>query len=148
MFLEEFTLCVRHLRLKPNTELYALLLGFGKQSLNAIGQLVLVNHPVAQCTVVNATFVLIAKPSVVHNEEFATHRLDVCHHLRHFRLFDVEVNTLPRVEQNLALDVAVHQFVLASPTVEVAAHSAHSLLAVREGCDGSGEGLVLGEMIL
>ena len=148
MLLEEFTLCVRHLRLEPYTELNALILGFGKQTVNAVRQLVLVYNPVAQRTVVDASLVLIAKPSVVHDEQFATHRLDVSHHLRHFRLLDVEIYALPRVEQNLALDVAVHQFVLASPTVEVTAHSAHSLLAVREGCDGSGEGLVLGEMIL
>ena len=148
MLLEEFALGVRHLRLEPYTELYALLLGFGKKALNAVRQLVLVYYPVTQCTVVDASLVLIAKPSVVHNEQFAPHRLDVCHHLRHLRLLDVEINALPRVEQNLALYVAVHQFVLASPAVEVAAHTAQSLLAVGEGCDGSGEGLALGQVIL
>ena len=95
MLLEEFALGIGHLRLKPNTELYALLLGFGKESLNAVRQLLLVYNPVAQRTVVDVTLVLIAKPSVIHDEQFATHRLDVCHHLRHLRLLDVEVDTLP-----------------------------------------------------
>ena len=98
MLLEEFALGIGHLRLKPNTELYALLLGFGKQTLNAVRQLLLVYNPVAKRTVVDATLVLIAKPSVVHDEQFAAHRLDVSHHLRHFRLLDVEIYTLPRVK--------------------------------------------------
>ena len=95
MLLEEFALGVRHLRLEPNAELDALLLGFGKQTVNAVRQLLLVRHPVAERTVVDAALILTAKPSVVHDEELATHRLDVCHHLRHFRLLDIKVDTLP-----------------------------------------------------
>ena len=144
----ELALGVRHLRLYPYTELHAQLLSLVEQAFYAVGQLLAVHLPVAERAVVGLARILLAEPSVVHHEQFAAHRLDVCHHLRHVLLVDVKVDTLPRVEQNLALAVGVGEFVLAAPAVEVAAHSAESLLAVRERCDWRHEGLVLLQMIL
>ena len=46
--LKEFAHGVAHFRLIPYSELYAQLLSLGKQSANAVGQLVFIHHPVAE----------------------------------------------------------------------------------------------------
>ena len=90
------------------------------KSWHTVGQLLTVNHPVAERRVVGLAWILVAKPSVVHNEQFAAHRGNVAHHLVHALLVDVEIHTFPAVEQNVAQLVAMGKHILASPLVEVA----------------------------
>ena len=49
-----------------------------------------------------------------------THRGDVCHHLIHTLLVDIEIDAFPGVQQDFAFLVAVGQHVLTSPFVEIA----------------------------
>ena len=105
-----------------------MLLGIAEQSLNALWQLVCINYPVAKGAVVCLTRILHAEPAIIHHEEFATHRSDVAHHLVHAFLVDVEIDTLPGVEQDFALLVAMSQHVFAAPLVEIAGYAGESAL--------------------
>ena len=148
MLLVEFAHTVGHLWLYPDTKLHAILLGITEQALDTIRQLVGIYHPVAQGAVVGLARIFLAKPSIVHHEEFSTHRVDVSHHLVHTLLVDVEIDALPGVEEDVTLLVAMSQDVLASPLVEVAARTAQSLGRVSE-CQGWGlESLALLQVIL
>ena len=69
----------------------------------------------------------------MYGKELAAHISDVAHHLVHALLVDVEVDTLPAVEQYHALFVAVSEHILASPAVEVAAHAGESLFGEGQG---------------
>ena len=110
-----------------------MLLGVGQQSFDAFRQLAGVHHPIAQRGVVLVALVLAAKPAIVHDEQFATHRGYVCHHLVHAFLVDVKVDTFPAVQQDFAQLVAVGQLVFAPPAVEVAAGAAQPLVTVGQG---------------
>ena len=125
-----------------------MLLGIAQQTLDTVGQLVLINLPVAESAVIRLTRILHTKPTIVHHEEFATHRGDVAHHLVHTRLIDVHVDTFPGVEQDLALLVAMSQLVVAAPLVEVAAYARESLLREAQGNGWCSENLTLLQMIL
>ena len=59
---------IGHFGFYPDAELDTVLLGIAQQSLNTIGQFLLVYYPVAQARVVGLTRILVAKPSVVHHE--------------------------------------------------------------------------------
>ena len=89
--------------------------------------------------------IFVAEPAVVHHEEFSAHGGDVSHHLGHALFVDVEIDSLPAVEQYVAFLVAVAEHILAPPTVEVAADSAEPLVAEGQRKGRSGEGLAFGE---
>ena len=90
-----------------------------QKSLNAVWELIFVNHPVAQRAVISLTWILITKPSVIHHEEFSAHRGDIAHHLVHAFLVDIEIYALPRVKQYLTFLIAMHEHVLTSPLMEI-----------------------------
>ena len=123
MCIVEFGYRVGHLWLNPYAELNAVLLGIAKQTFDTFGQLVGIHLPVAKGAVVGLTRIFYAKPAIVHHKEFASHRGNIAHHLVHTLLVDVEVNTLPRVEQYLTLLIAVSQHIFAAPLVEVTRHT-------------------------
>ena len=64
---------VGHLGFDPDAELHTVLLGIAQQTGNAIGEFACIDHPVAERRVVDIAWILIAKPTIVHHEEFATH---------------------------------------------------------------------------
>ena len=148
MLLIELTGGVRHLRFYPNTELDTVFLGITEKSLDTFRQLVLVDDPVTQRGVVRLTGIFVTKPTVVHHEELATHGGDVSHHLVHAFLVDVEIDTLPRVQQYLTLFVTMHQHVLTSPLMEVTGNTRESLLGESQCQLGSDECLTLLQVIL
>ena len=128
MFFVEFTGRVGHFRFNPDAELHAVLLGIAEKALDAVGELILVNHPVAQTRIVHFSRVFVAKPSIIHHKQLAAHRRNVLHHLVHTLLVDVEVDAFPRVEQDFALLIAMHELILATPLVEVTADTRKSLV--------------------
>jgi len=147
VLLVEHALGVGHLRLYPDAELHAVLLGIVEEPLDAVRQFVFVDHPVAECAVVGLARIFLAKPAIVHDKELAAHIGDVAHHLVHALLVDVEVDTLPAVEQYHALLVAVGEHILASPAVEVTAHAGESLFGEGQGQGRCDEGLATAQMV-
>ena len=138
MCLVEFRHGVGHLRLNPDAELHAVLLGIAQQTLDTLRQLVLVDHPVAERGVVDLTRILVAEPAVVHHEELTPHRGDIAHHLVHALLVDIEVDTLPGVQQHLPFLVAMSEHILAPPLMEVTGYARETLLGEAQGdlrCD-------------
>ena len=95
MTLKEFAFRVHHLRFYPNAELDAALSSSFRQGIESVRQLVLVHHPVAQTGSVVLTRILVAKPTVVHDEQLAAELTDVVHHGNHARLVDVEIEAFP-----------------------------------------------------
>ena len=73
MLLVELGGGVSHFWLNPDTEFHAVLLRIGKESLNAFGQFLGINNPVAKGCVVGDAAVFIAKPTVIHYEELTAH---------------------------------------------------------------------------
>ena len=120
MLLIKFASGVCHLWLNPDTEFDTTLLRVFTEIADAVRQLAGIYHPVAQGCIVAIALVLATKPTIVHHEQFTPHHGDVVHHLMHALLSDVEIDTLPRVQQYLALLIAMPQTVFASPLVEVA----------------------------
>ena len=128
MCLVELTGGVGHLGLNPDTELHTVLTGIAQQTFNAFRQLTLIDYPVAQRGIIDGTRILVAKPSVVHHEELTAHGGDVGHHLVHALLVDVEIDALPRVEQNLTFCLPIGEHIFTTPAVEVTRDTAQSFL--------------------
>ena len=128
MFLIEFTGRIRRLRLYPDAEFDVVLLGVLHKIAKSVWQLLLVDNPVAEGSIVGVAFVFIAKPAIVHHEELTAHVGNVAHHLVHVLLVDIEVDTLPRVEEYPAELIAMCETVLTTPFVEVARCTRQALL--------------------
>ena len=112
-------------------------------------QFLCVGDPVSQCAIVHTTLVLVAKPSVVHDEEFCAHFLHSVHHLEHPFFCDIQIDTFPRVEECLAQGCSVVDLVVqTSPSVITAAHASLAFFAVGKSQDGGGEGFTLAYGIL
>ncbi len=144
---------VAHLRLDPDAELDAVFLGLVGQGLQPVGQLLLVDGPVAECRVVPVAVVLLAgKPSVVHHEELAANVGHALHEGLHLLLGDGQVDPLPTVEEHVARRRSVVYLVVARPVVHVAAHAAPSLMAVGEcqlrRAEGDARLEVIGELVV
>ena len=101
MLLIKFAGSIGHLGFYPDTKLHTVLLGITQEALDTVWEFLPVNLPVAKSTVVTVALILGAEPSVVHHKQLTTHRGDVCHHLIHTLLVDVEIDTLPGIEQNI-----------------------------------------------
>ena len=86
-----------HLRLKPHTELNAVLFGTVQQGRQAIGKFFPIYAPVAQ-----GTFAVIAapKPAVVQNHQLKTQRRRFPYDLQQLILRHIEVAHLPTIEQD------------------------------------------------
>ena len=140
MLFVEFALGIGHFRLNPNTPLQS---AFGSSLLqcgHTIGKLAGVGYPITQSAVVHRTLVLVAKPSVVHYEEFATKFLDAIHHLLHSFLTYTQINAFPAVKKNLAKGISVvHLVVETRPAVVTAAHTTHTFVAIGKSQFGCGE---------
>ena len=148
MFLVKFAHRIGHFWLNPDTKLYTILLGITEQTFDAIRQLFGIHYPIAQATFVVCARIFFAKPSIIHHEEFTAHRVDVCHHLVHSLLVDAEIHTLPRVEKNITLLVAMSEDILASPFMEVAACATQSFLRIGESQGWCLESCAFPEVIL
>ena len=133
MFFVKFAGGIRHFRLNPDTEVDTMLFRIAEQSLDSFGKFPFVDNPIAQRGIVRITWVFVSEPSVVHHKQFAAHRSDVAHHLVHTGLVDVEVDTFPAVQQNLAWRISMGQSIATSPTVEITAGTAQPLLTVGQG---------------
>ena len=131
--LEEFAFRVHHLRLYPDAELNAAFAGSLRQRIESVGQFVLVHHPVSQAGGVVLSRILVAEPTVVHDEQLAAKLADVVHHGNHARLVDVEVEAFPRVQEDVArLHSAVQHAFGACPAVEVTAGAAQAFVGKGE----------------
>ena len=73
--------------------------------------------------------------------------MDISHHLIHTLLVDIEVNTLPRVQEDITLLITMSKHVLATPLVEVAAGTAQTLIGISKCKSWSLESFTLLEMI-
>ena len=138
---------VGHFRLNPYSEADSMSIGTLHQPAYAVRKLVLVHLPVAEGAVVGQTGIFLTEPAVVHDEELSSHIGYVLHHLVHSRLVDVEIHTLPAVEQDLAELPAVGQLVVAAPPVEVAAGTAQTFVRICQGKFRSLEDLLGSECI-
>ena len=132
---------IGHLGLDPYAETYAVLAGGLHETSYAVGQFVPVHDPVAERTVVAQSRIFVAEPAVVHDEEFAAHRSNVGHHLVHSGFVDIEIDSFPAVEQDLAFTVAVGDLVGARPAVEIARDSAEAFVGEGQREFRSAEGL-------
>ena len=73
MLFIQFAGGVGHLRLNPDSELDAMLMGLLDKPSYAVRQLVSVHLPVTQSAVVSQTWILNSEPAVIHHEEFSSH---------------------------------------------------------------------------
>ena len=127
MLLIEHTGSIGHFRFDPDTKLYLIFSGIAQQAFNTIRKFLGINHPVAERTVISNTRIFGSEPSIIHHEEFTTHTMDISHHLVHSLLVDVEINTFPRVEQDITLLISMCQDIFASPFMEVSTCTAQAL---------------------
>ena len=128
MFLIELTGSVGCLWLYPYSELYSVLLGIIDEVFKSVRKLAGVDNPVAEGCIIGITLVFAAKPSVIHDKQFAAHIGNVSHHLVHVFLIDVEVNALPRVQKDAAKLIAMSQAIHSSPLMEVAGSARKTFL--------------------
>ena len=145
MLLIQFGDGIGHFRLYPDTESDAVSVSGIHEALYAVGKFVLVHHPVAQRTAVVKAGILVAEPAVVHHEELAAHRSDVGHHLVHAGFVDVEIDSFPTVQQDLALPVAVGDLMRTGPAMEVARGPAETFVGICQGKFRSAERLARSE---
>ena len=125
MLFVEFRDGVGAFGLNPDAEVNAQTFGFVDKCLDATGQFLAVNHPVAERTPVIVALIFLTEPPVVHHEQFTTHLLNVFHHLEHAFFIHVENNTFPGVEQDFTRLVALMEpSLMACPAVEIAADTA------------------------
>ncbi len=73
MFFIKFADGIGHLRLYPDAEFDAMLLGALNKPGNTGRKLLRVHLPVSECTIVRYARILHAEPSVVHDEQFTAH---------------------------------------------------------------------------
>ena len=147
MLLVKFTLGISHFRLNPDTELHAILLGITKQAFDTVRQFFGIYYPIAQSSIIFLARIFLSEPSIVHYEELTTHAMDISHHLIHTLLVDIEVNTLPRVQEDITLLITMSKHVLATPLMEVAAGTAQALIGISKRKSRSLESFTLLEMI-
>ena len=130
MFFEKFALCVYHFGFNPDSELYVMFFSIVCEGFDAVWQFLFAHHPVAKTCMVVVARVFVAKPTVVHNEKFASERCYVAHHLVHGLFIDVEIYTFPGIKENHSFLVAVSECVFACPAVESPTYAAFSLCRV------------------
>ena len=148
VLLEKLALRVGHLGFDPDAELEPFLPGRGRQPLDALGEFLLADHPVAEARRAVVARVFVAEPAVVHHEHLPAHGGEVGHHLIHHLLVDVHRDAFPAVEQDAALLAAVVEPVQPRPAVEVAADAALALVAEGEGEYGGRKDLFRFEDVL
>ncbi len=147
MLLEELALGVGHLGLNPDAELDTVYCSLFDQSVDAVGQFLLVYRPVAKPLMIIVARVFVAEPAVVHDEELAADVGPVLHHFFHLVLGDVHIHALPRVEEDVARRLTVVELILPGPAVERTAHAALTLIGVGHAQFGRGEGLTAFEQV-
>ena len=115
------------------------------KTLDAVGQFVLVHHPVTKRAGIVQAGILVAEPAIVHDEEFASHGGDIRHHLVHAGFVDIEINAFPAVQENHTFPVAMHDLVRTGPVVEIARGTAQALVRIGKGKFRSAEAFALAE---
>ena len=132
VLLVKFRLGVHHLRLNPEAEFHALLLGFVGETSDAIGELIGSLLPVAKSLCVAVTRILVAKPAIIEKEHIHTKLLCFANEGDELILIEVEVGRFPVVEKRHAVAHTVFHLVAACPVVQVAACLAVTVAAKRE----------------
>ena len=148
MFFVEFTLGIGHFRLNPNTKLHTIFLCIAEQTFNTIRQLFGIYNPITQSSIVSLTRIFFTEPSIIHNEQLTTHAMNVCHHLIHSLLVDVEINTLPRIQENISLLITMSKNILTSPLMEITASTAQTFIRISKCKSWSFESFALFKVIL
>ena len=120
VLLGQFALGVDHFGLDPDAEFQPLAVGVGGDVVDACGEFLPVDLPVAQSGVGGVARVLVAEPAVVEHEHFETHRCGVVDHLFQHLGVEVEIGSLPAVEQRRDHPFGMVDAVVAAPVVEVA----------------------------
>ena len=141
MLLIKFALGVHHLRLNPETKLHAILFCSLCERTDAVRKLVFSLCPVAETLSVAMTGILIGKPTIIEKKHINAKLLGLADETFEFLFIEVEICSLPVVEESHSGVIPLMNLVVARPIMEIAAR--FSTTFIREGEDkfGSGEGL-------
>ena len=148
MFLGQFASGVHHLRLDPDTEFHPLLVGVRCDVIDALGQFLRVDLPVAESRIGVVARIFVAEPPVVQHEHFQPHVGGIVDHLRERLGIEREIGALPAVEQRRGVGMPVPYAVVARPVVQVAARAARAFGAVSIDHLGRGERLARAERVV
>jgi hypothetical protein len=66
--------------------------------------------------------IFISEPAVIHHKQFSSHIRYILHHLMHFRLINIKINSLPAVKQNIIHFSAMGELIFSAPFMKVAAY--------------------------
>ena len=133
MFLIQFTDGIGTLRFNPNPKFYSMFLGCRNQTIHSIRQLPFVHHPIAQWRMVIIPRILVTEPTVVHNKQLTAHCSKVSHHLVHFLLVNVKIDTFPTIQQNVTKLITTMNLTVTCPTMKITAYATQPFFTIREG---------------
>ena len=120
MLLRELGAGVHHLRLHPDPELQALLVCVGGDVVDPLREFAAVDLPVAQTGIRVVARVFVAEPAVIQHEHLQVHRGRIVDHPQQRLRVEIEISTLPAVEQDRMDRAPAVQAVAARPAVQVA----------------------------
>ena len=111
---------IDHLRLNPDTELEAFLMGIGGHIVDAFGNLGRIHFPVTQAGVIPVAGIVLRKPAVVQDEHLEAHRGRVVNHPEEGFGREGEIGAFPAVQKGgIDLSAPINA-VVPGPGVQVA----------------------------